>query len=399
MNGQLSDFEVISRCVNQLKAGKPLDSESDKYNLIRKVAGEAKEELCRNVVDATKAGPQSVSHSTWLVANYGGGKSQVLFEIRKALAEQRYGGYKVFVSHVDLNLPRNVTPSGFQLTVFEGASFFSDQSSAMSSDTSAVAGPQWGSGSSAENLADTGVEILSTLAGFEVPGASLITKAGLKGVMDWWVSRPGYIRKRVRAKLTDPDATELLTRWISYSLSQNDTTWKVLIEFADRLSVSGTLFRAVTHILKASQYGSIVVLVDQAEKLVETRLLTDTLTTMNDSAGNSGVNTFFVFAGTKEIELLRSEEDYGGFNRRFLDQKSCSSFHKILDGPDISAAVGNDIDRVRASLQRLRGDQPGLPIPRLNDARIAAIRRELGKTAKKERVSWPRFWRLMLDTD
>jgi hypothetical protein len=375
------NFDLLSRSIGNLREGKPIDF--DPYGLIRRVGDDANIALCRNVAEITRGGSQGKSYSTWLVAHYGGGKSQTLLRIKNTLAEQLYGGFKVFVTRIDLSNVRNITATGFQLAIFEDASFLS------STD---LTGSNPGPSTAAENAAVIGIDIATTVLSIKVPGAGILTRGALSKIKRWYVTRRAYIRKKIeRLKLGDNEATELMVLWVDYSLSQGAEKWRALNEYVDRLAEAGKLFRILTFILKKANYASIVLLIDQAEKLVANRILTDTLLVVRDSNDDAGLNVFFVFAGTNKINELRSPEEYGGFARRFLDNAQSPSVHEALDGPTL-----DDIDRVRIALDRIRQDHPGLSIPRLDDASIAIIRQSLAHTFAQGPTPWPVFWRKIL---
>jgi hypothetical protein len=392
-----SEFEHIVQCLNNLKEGKPI--ENDRYDFIKGVATNAINDLCGQVVKDTSSGPQGKTYSTWLVAPYGGGKSQILAQVRKALGDQQYGGHKVFVSKVNLNHPRDTTASGLHLALFETASYLlsgDDATSQGGSLATRLVRENTDVNKTSENVLSVGVDIVSTVFNVKVPGSGILARSAFGALRRAYVRRSGYLRKQVqKLNLREQESAELMVRWLSYAISPDETRWKSLDEYANGLSQSGRLFHALTDILRASGYASVVILVDQAEKLIGKRLLTDAIMNIRDPEGNAGINLFFVFAGTAEIEKLRSIDDYGGFVRRFLDENECSSVHAILDGPVLSGK-DNDIDRVRGVLDGLRRRHPGLPFPKMTNARIQAIRQKFTKIGTN-RVAWSTFWKAMLE--
>jgi hypothetical protein len=105
------------------------------------------------------------------------------------------------------------------------------------------------------------------------------------------------------------------------------------------------------------------------------------------------LNVFFVFAGTSDVSELSSEEGYGGFGRRFLDPLLCETIDVPLANPDISGGQDDDINRIVSLMSSLRTKFDGIPIPRLDDARVTSIRNHL---RSQRTVSWPMLWRSVL---
>jgi hypothetical protein len=252
----------------------------------------------------------------------------------------------------------------------------------------------------AENVVGIGVDIISTLLNVKAPGAGILAKSGLGLLKRQWSMRRGYLQKAVaKLQLEDTRATELTIRWIQYSMSPNEKRWRVLNDYVQQLAERGVLFLVLTHVLKAFRYGSVVILIDQAEKLVGNRTLTDSLINILAPEGSAGLNLYFVFAGTPDVEQLNSTAQYGGFFRRFLDSRQCSSIDTTLDGADISGGPADDIDRIRKVLSKLKKSHPGLPIPLQDAARVRKLRRVLQTMVGKGPVTWPMVWRLVLNND
>jgi hypothetical protein len=115
----MNDSEVsrINRLFNLLREGKPI-GDLDRYGLIKQIGGTARSEFNKRVLNDTTHGPRSSGHSTWFVGNYGGGKSELLLQIKGALDETTLGSYKLVVSLVDLNLNSVNSPAGIQLAAF-----------------------------------------------------------------------------------------------------------------------------------------------------------------------------------------------------------------------------------------------------------------------------------------
>src|SRR6202035_103923 len=393
------EFAELVETLNLLKEGRPIGGK-DKNGLIKQVGGEARNDFSKRVVENTAAGPNSASHSTWLIANYGGGKSETLYEMRDALDESRFGNFRVLACWVDLNIDSSASPDGFQLALFYNGSLLSPH--AASSDARRLAKQLLEASPnpsrSTEDIVSVGLDIAMTVLKITAPpGTGVLANNVLGGLWRYYHQRPAHIRKALeRLNLGDARATELMIHWVRYSLWPSDATWRALDHYVQGLAQARALFLVMAHVLRVSNYASIVILIDQAEKLIGNRILTDTLANIHAPESSAGLNLFFVFAGTAEVRGLRSEVEYGGFYRRFLDPAQCSSVETDLESPQIHAGRGDDIERIRVALEQIRQKHADIPIPTLDDVRIAEIRQNLMLQAAKGRVTWPMVWRAML---
>ncbi|MEJ0075726.1 MAG: hypothetical protein WDO17_09805 [Alphaproteobacteria bacterium] len=386
-NGE--DFTRVKEVLEHLREGKPIGR--DKFGLIKGIAPQAMQEFSRRVIADTIAGPQAKTFATWLVAHYGGGKTQALQELKGILSENRYGRFKVFAPVIDLNYEASRSARGLHLALFENASSL------------APTPPAANVFDAEDELLNMGREFLEDAIG-EVPGGGLALKwvVGFgKRQLYWWTDA---LRRSVerKYKFSDPGAVELMTRWMRYALfPDSETARQEFVRYQQELAEKGTLFLTLTHILKEADYASMVILIDQAEKLVNQPTLTDALMTMYAPGGSAGLNLFFVFAGTGDITGLEDLGIHGGFYRRFRDPLQSSVISVDLAQPVINQGEGNDIDRIKNVLEQLKRTYIGLPIPDLSSRRTDEIRErliqlELKLKEEKKKLSWPMVWREML---
>jgi hypothetical protein len=176
--------------------------------------------------------------------------------------------------------------------------------------------------------------------------------------------------------LTDEHAVELLVRWIRYAYYRDDSTWQSFNAYLEHLAQQEHLFNAQCRILRRYDYVTMVILTDQAEKLVDQPRMTQALMNLWDRDAQIGVNLFFVFAGTKEVRRLWDESIYGGFVRRFLDPRHSTVVRVTLDQPNLDGGY-DDLARVRGSLENIAGRFPDHMRLRKTDDQIAAIRDSL----------------------
>jgi len=107
--------------------------------------------------------------------------------------------------------------------------------------------------------------------------------------------RPKALAKTVVSKgLTDENAIQLLVRWIRYAHYRNHATWQEFNTYLEVLARDEHLFEAQCRILCHFGYVTIVILSDQAEKLVGQLRLTQALTNVMNVDPRIGVNLFFV---------------------------------------------------------------------------------------------------------
>jgi hypothetical protein len=386
-NGE--DFTRVQEVLGHLREGKPIGR--NRFGFIKSIAPQAMQEFSRRVIADTMAGPQGKTFATWLVAYYGGGKTQALQELKGILSENRYGAFKVFAPVIDLNYESSRSARGLHLALFENAS-------------SLAPNPP------AANVSEAEDELLNMGRGFledaigEVPGGGLALKwvVGFgKRQLYWWTAA---LRRSVekKYKFSEPGAVELMTRWMRYAMfPDSDTARQEFVRYQQELAEKGTLFLTLTHILREAGYASMVILIDQAEKLVNQPTLTDALMTMYAPGGSAGLNLFFVFAGTGEVTGLGNLGIHGGFYRRFLDPLQSSVISVDLAEPVIDQGEGNDIDRIKNLLEQLGRTYIGLPLPSLSAQRIAEIRQRLTQLDLKlkqenKKLNWPMVWREIL---
>jgi hypothetical protein len=189
--------------------------------------------------------------------------------------------------------------------------------------------------------------------------------------------------------------------WTKYSLAPDPKRETAFYDYVERLAEERSLFFIMTHILKAARYATVVIMIDQAEKLVVYPSLTNELTNIcnresgadRDRMPDAKLNLFFVFAGTTEVLQLRSATDQGGFVRRFLDFDQWTIDADLVT-PIIDCSPGNDIDRIVNVLNELKEKFQGLPIPEFTVERVRKVRRDL---AKKGSVTWSTLWKSMLN--
>lgn len=389
----------INQILSFLKSGKPIGGR-DRYGLIRQVGGEARERFGARVVEDTRLGPQGKSHSTWLIGHYGGGKSETLLRMKDALDESEFGDHKVLVCLVDLNIDFVTTASGLHLTLFSSGSFLSPKNTAEATRELAkeFLGTNPNPSQGSENVLSIGIDIATALLPFPTPGAGMLATSLFGKTRRAIYLRRKHVQKQVeRLNFGDARATELMIKWMQYSLSPSETSWQALNEYIQGLSEARNLFFIMTQILKAAGYASIVILVDQAEKLVGNRTLTDAFMNIHGPEGNAGVNLFFVFAGTSDVNELKAVDEYGGFFRRFFDPRQCSCEDALLSGPIIQRGPNDDLERIRRALEQLRQTYAGISLPDLDNNRIRQIRTRLVSIARHEPVTWPMLWRAILD--
>jgi hypothetical protein len=393
------EFNAINQKLNLLRQGQPIDG--DKYGLIRNAGGESQEKFCRRVVQVTQSGPQAKTYSTWLKGFFGGGKTQVLYQLEEALGECAFGEFKVLVCKVNLNQDRSKSVTGFHLAIFESASALSSEhvGSRFGQVARGLVEPNSSPSGTAENVVKVGWDILRTALPFPAPGVGTFATLGLGWAKLQWDLRRGIKKMVAKLGFKDKRATELMVLWTQYSLSPNEKRWIALDGCVQRLAEERSLFFILTHILKKARYATVVIMIDQAENLAANRLLTDELTNIYDRVSSradrdpyADLNLFFVFATTIILEL-RSTTEHGGFVRRFLDPDQCESIEVDLVTPIIDCSSGNDIDRIQKALIELNKKFAGLPIPDLTDERVRKVRRDL---AKKRPVTWSTLWKSML---
>jgi hypothetical protein len=393
---QQADFEALETNLKYLKEGKPIH---DRFDLIRNDANEARDRFIQRVLDSTKRGPDNESGSTLLKGDYGGGKTQSLHHLSDLLAERKAGRDKILVCNV--NLEHDSSVPGLHLALFQNASAITspEVNSALRDTSRYLTSEKSGPGENTVNIVSNGLEIALDFFGIPVPGAKILAKGGLGWLKRRISRRPGHIKKLVeKLQLGDTDANELMIRWIQYSLSPNEKRWRALDDHVQRLAAQGRLFPMLSLILKASHYGTVVILIDQAEKLVGKVGLTDELMKIRDS-GSAGLNLFFVFAGTPNVERLGPSTEHGGFFRRFMDPRQASTIVDTLGKPIIADVPGNDIDRIRNVLEKLKRKYIGLKVPMLDQGRVNRIRKYLKALEEDGPVTWPMLWRSMLSEE
>jgi hypothetical protein len=314
------------------------------------------------------------------------------------LSEREFGDYKVLACMADLNDSRRLSPDGFQLAFFESASIVASKD-----DASALAGTAKkllkGRGNEVQQgIVTIGLDFVQTLSHFKLPGSGIFAKSGFEWAERRWSVRRGRLEGLIRElPLNNPEAIELMIRWIRYSVLPSEKTWRTLDDYVQRLAKVGKLFSALSDILIASRYASMIILIDQVENLLGPPTLTNHLIRLYDDIRPNKtaklLNVFFVFAGTSDVSELSSEEGYGGFGRRFLDPLLCETIDVPLANPDISGGQDDDINRIVSLMSSLRTKFDGIPIPRLDDARVTSIRNHL---RSQRTVSWPMLWRSVL---
>ena len=390
------DFAQLTRVLNLLRQGRPVRGKH--FGLIRTSSDPSREQLFRRIVSATMTGPQDNSHSTWLKGNYGGGKTQALFHLEEQLSDRAFGEFKVLACIVDLNHGPSATAPGLHKALFESASALMspNQKSIVSNFSEYIKSSKSDPSKGAENILALGLDLATTVLTFHVPGAGIAAKGGLSWVKRKWASRRSSIKRHIEAKhIDDPRAIELLIRWLQYTLSPDEARWRSLDDYIQSLADKRGLFPALMRILRATGYATVIIMVDQAEKLVGNVSLTDEFARIHSSESNAGLNLFFVFAGTTDVARITTG-DHGGFVRRFMDPTQSSTVDVALDRPTIDVSLGNDIDRVKGMFQDLRKQYLGAPIPNLDADGVARARSYLQDLATRGEVTWPMFWRPVL---
>lgn len=385
------DYPRIRGTLDSLRQGKPIGL--DKFGLIEPVANEQIQEFCRNVSEATIANKKKQRFAIWLIATFGGGKTQALEELKGLLGERDHGKSKIFVPFIDLNNPATADHRSLQLALFEKASVLAPKSSHMED------------ASDLDELVSMGRDFLKDTLG-EIPGVAPFLKWGPRAVKPWFYRWGPQLRRVVEKKysLRSPRAVDLMVRWMRYALfPDNDAVRKAFSDYRDELAHNGHLFTVLADILEASGYASMVLLIDQAEKLVGKPVLTSTLQMIHDLKADEGagesvrdLNLFFVLAGTRDVKALDDEGEYNGFVRRFRDPNQSSVIEIGLPPPKLQGQH-NDIDRVAGVLQTLRQKHVGLPLPKIDNSRLKAIRAELvEQQGDAPSITWPAFWKVML---
>jgi hypothetical protein len=319
-----------------------------------------------------------------VIGGYGAGKTQALQQLNEALGTYQFGSYKALVCKVDLNHEQQTTRPGFNHALFRSASLAANEIRAalMQENTEMT------------NVVEVGTDIASTIADTQVPVAGSAMKAMIGSMWRYWqLSRPALKRSIDKLQLDGLRAPEMMIRWIQYSSSPSEKTSRDLTDYVQELADSGELFLVLTQILKASGYATVLVLVDQAEKLVGNRNLTDAFMPIYDPNGAAGLNLCFVFGGTEDVAGLKSSPGHGGFDRRFMDPEQCSCTTVELVRP-IASGPDNDVERIRKVLADLKLKKPTLRVPKLDDNRVQEIQRQAAMLGPQ--ISWPRLWRLVL---
>lgn len=386
----MTDLEKVEKLINRLSEGKPVGS-LDTFGLIRQIGGTARDVFRTRVEKDTERGAGNRSHTTWLVADYGGGKSEMLLQLKGSLDQITIGGQKVVVSSVDLNENLSNTYLGVQSSIFHSASPLRLQNP----EVEVVLKKSSEQADDRETFVLFGLDFLAAFTGAAFLGASVWQKP-INWIKQRLLLRPKSLAEAVKSYgLNDDDSIQLLVRWIRYAYYRDDATWRSFNDYLEHLAEQEHLFDTQCRILRKFGYVTVVILVDQAEKLVGQTRLTQALMNTRDSGRESGINIFYVFAGTAEIHQLWDKLAYEGFVRRFLDPQQCSVVKAELDEPNIEGGNNDDLVRVRGPLANIAALHPShYAWLKKTDAEITSIRNRLRALGRP--VTWSIFWHVIL---
>jgi hypothetical protein len=389
-----------------LKSGEPL-RRLDRFNLRRQLAIKARE-LIRNAVAETRVkGPVSDRLVIWLIATWGGGKTETLWQILEALddKEVKAGEAKVALAYVNLKEGNTVrTAVGLESAIFNSC-FLSGKSEVrqqIDRYVSTLKVKTVTSAQSAESLAGLGLDIVTSLFNVTVPGVGPVLGRGIRTSWTKFRLRESRLRELVQQRgITDDLATELLVRWWKYAVAPSQKKWEEFKTFYEGLADTQALFKTLCLLLKASGFATLVLAVDEAFLLLNNTRLTEAFEGLRSHQvdGSADLNLYFLFAGTPMSEELKDEAKYGGFPRRFTIPGQAPVHYFYLKPPSVEEA-GGAADDLHWALEFIRNISPDLPkgtlVP-LTDQLEKELRKELSAESAKtiadgKTLRWNRFW-------
>ncbi len=285
----MHDTETIGKILSCLASGNPL-GELDKFGLILRGRDDSVglDELVKTARSAHTRGPAHNRDVFWLLAPYGGGKTEALSRIRRLLLSRHEseGKYKVATVSLDLKSASEVTSgSGLQAQIFRQATR-TNPSSGTPGELNFLINTLIQDGELSQfrqDMIGLGLDVAIGLLPIPVPGGSLLGSKALAHAWRKFKLRDSVIQKALESKgITSDDATRLFSVWIRYCLRPNSDNWNRFSSAYEGLASEEQLFHIFCQFLENAGYSTLVILVDEATLLVGAEALTKSFETIYD---------------------------------------------------------------------------------------------------------------------
>lgn len=400
--------EDALKILSNLRAGRSLGV-SDKFGVVKPIFISAQVHINHLVMLSRTEGCKSSVSSTWIVAPWGGGKTEALSAIEKDLISERHqnGLGKSLVIPLNLleDLEDGSAASSLQQAIFWKATLTS--TSGIKKEIDGLVDfliARSPSEQIGRQVIGMGINIIFSMLNISIPGA----KPGINWLVTEIIQRIKLSERSIRKVLkkqgiTSEDAVHLCTVWVKYCLDPNKEKRLALESKVTSLSQKKHLLFAVfCQLLQLSGYTTLVFLIDEADEVQWAGLTPafQLLWESPDGAENihDDLDKFFVFACTpKTKEDLGNESKFGGFTRRLIGPPTSPYPEFKLKTPVITSRKnsGDDFDyavnSIKTLVQRL-----GIEVV-YKPSEEEHLRNILLKESKQNNLTWHGLWAAVCD--
>ena len=401
-----SEREVIT-ILERLRKGLPLGSLDRNGTIIRRGTDSPESRVKALVAQARSLGAVSRRDAVWIVGPRGGGKTERLSSLNTQLLveEGKELGKSAMVA-LDLKDTPRAVEEGLQAEIFARltgtrTSPFLQKFGTTLADAAATRPP---AGKGRENVVGLGFDILFALSNVAVPGASTVAALLGNGLLDRVQQklkvREGRLRKQLQARgVTDDAALELAVRWIRFAVQPTQQSWTALQHAAERRATAGSLFHLVCHLLQAAGYSTLVILVDEVDRIIEKFSATQSFERLWDlpkpaDPYHHKLNVIFVLAVSTPVDQLRDESKYSGFSRRFMGTRESPAPTYALAGPRVTDQPGSNDDCTHAisTITGLIANLTNVAAALVTEKEQLKLRKRLMTLADKDQMTWHELW-------
>lgn len=395
--------EQILTVLTRLMNGQPIESLDD-FGLLRYPV-----ELGTRVGDwvnsSREIGGTSRAATFWIQAPRGGGKTEALRSVQRALVDQGFaqGFRKSIVVPVDLLDPQAAVPAGLQEQIFRRALL--TKTSPLYRELT-VAADRLTTGKrvsdpAASRAASIALDVIFAITDITVPGVGTLVSDGVvPSLRRRFQFRRGQIEKALRkVQLDTPVALNILATWLEFGLRPTQDRYSAFAQSIRGAAERQELFHLFCRCLEAAGVAAIILLVDECDELVGKPPLVDAFQNLwnRPAVGDPfehRLDICFVMAMTGDPARLNQEAQYGGFPRRFFGPGQVianlvpTEKPEVRDQSDSNDDLAKAIAQFRNLLTQLTHGVRRAP----SEADIRTARAELNQRWQNNTLTWHALW-------
>jgi hypothetical protein len=339
------------KLLEALVAGQPING-SEGYIILNSRFTDAISSASAAVSKARGLKPSRVKEVHWLTGRPGNGKTQSLRQFTYQLPRIEGAG-KYAYAHVDFDKE----PAARQPEALIPAIVRHCLAAGVVKEIEEVCDRvirQKAADDRIKGSAAFGIDVASSLAG--VPAPSLFVDPAYKHISAWFRRRDAYIRKKVAEQWPEnPHLVEFMTAWVRYILEPVHRRGEEFASVLTRLTTQGDLFDLFCFALQSADYGTLVLVFDEVDRVALTSLKPLWDPPEPGSPFYHELNMVLIIAAKEGVWVQANANE--ALARRFC--RTVDGYYD-LSGPQVDVSGNDDFEHVVSTVDQLLREAPYL---------------------------------------